>query len=106
MLLIDPYLFLNNSMTDQILTSSPWFDKYISRCHIQYTFIYLQPPRTILAQVQLHRKIPIHTVSFNCEDMEANKFLYELSTETEGRFHYYNIYLTDPDAAEFIVVSI
>lgn len=38
--------------------------------------------------------------------MEANKFLYQLSTETEGRFHYYNIYLTDPDAAEFIVVSI
>ncbi|XP_074913343.1 von Willebrand factor A domain-containing protein 3B [Buteo buteo] len=62
-----------------------------------------QPPRTILAQVQLHCKIPIHTVSFNCDDMEANKFLYELSTETEGRFHYYNIYLTDPDAAEFIV---
>ncbi|XP_069626106.1 von Willebrand factor A domain-containing protein 3B [Haliaeetus albicilla] len=62
-----------------------------------------QPPRTILAQVQLHRKIPIHTVSFNCDDMEANKFLYELSTETEGRFHYYNIYLTDPDAAEFII---
>ncbi|XP_052630044.1 von Willebrand factor A domain-containing protein 3B [Harpia harpyja] len=62
-----------------------------------------QPPRTILAQVQLHHKIPIHTVSFNCDDMEANKFLCELSTETEGRFHYYNIYLTDPDAAEFIV---
>ncbi|KAF1479715.1 von Willebrand factor A domain-containing protein 3B, partial [Eudyptula minor novaehollandiae] len=62
-----------------------------------------QPPTIILAQVQLHRKIPIHTVSFNCDDMEANKFLYQLSTETEGRFHYYNIYLTDPDAAEFIV---
>ncbi|KAM6146441.1 LOW QUALITY PROTEIN: von Willebrand factor A domain-containing protein 3B [Phoenicopterus ruber ruber] len=62
-----------------------------------------QPPPIILAQVQLHRKIPIHTVSFNCDDIEANKFLYELSTETEGRFHYYNIYLTDPDAAEFIV---
>ncbi|KAM6284868.1 von Willebrand factor A domain-containing protein 3B isoform 2-T2 [Spheniscus humboldti] len=62
-----------------------------------------QPPTIILAQVQLHRKIPIHTVSFNCDDMEANKFLYQLSTETEGRFHYYNIYLTDPDATEFIV---
>ncbi|XP_009322037.1 PREDICTED: von Willebrand factor A domain-containing protein 3B [Pygoscelis adeliae] len=62
-----------------------------------------QPPPIILAQVQLHRKIPIHTVSFNCDDMEANKFLHQLSTETEGRFHYYNIYLTDPDAAEFIV---
>nr|XP_009942202.1 PREDICTED: von Willebrand factor A domain-containing protein 3B [Opisthocomus hoazin] len=62
-----------------------------------------QPPQIILAQVQLHPKIPIHTVSFNCDDIEANKFLYELSTETEGRFHYYNIYLTDPDAGEFIV---
>ncbi|KAM6098494.1 von Willebrand factor A domain-containing protein 3B [Theristicus caerulescens] len=62
-----------------------------------------QPPEIILAQVQLHRKIPIHTVSLNCDDTEANKFLFELSTETEGRFHYYNIYLTDPDAAEFIV---
>ncbi|XP_009947848.1 PREDICTED: von Willebrand factor A domain-containing protein 3B, partial [Leptosomus discolor] len=62
-----------------------------------------QPPQIILAQVQLHRKIPVHTVSFNCDDTEANKFLYELSTETEGRFHYYNIYLTDTDAAEFIV---
>ncbi|XP_063205179.1 von Willebrand factor A domain-containing protein 3B isoform X1 [Chroicocephalus ridibundus] len=62
-----------------------------------------QPPQIILVQVQLHRKIPIHTVSFNCDDIEANKFLYKLSTETGGRFHYYNIYLTDPDAAEFIV---
>ncbi|XP_009470911.1 PREDICTED: von Willebrand factor A domain-containing protein 3B [Nipponia nippon] len=62
-----------------------------------------QPPEIILAQVQLHRKIPIHTVSLNCDDIEANKFLFELSTETEGQFHYCNIYLTDPDAAEFIV---
>ncbi|XP_030333383.1 von Willebrand factor A domain-containing protein 3B [Strigops habroptila] len=62
-----------------------------------------QPTPIILAHVQIHCKVPIHTVSFNCDDIEANKFLYELSTETEGRFHYYNIYLTDPDAAEFIV---
>ncbi|KAM9567474.1 von Willebrand factor A domain-containing protein 3B [Guaruba guarouba] len=62
-----------------------------------------QPPPVILAHVQIHCKVPIHTVSFNCDDIEANKFLHELSTETEGRFHYYNIYLTDPDAAEFIV---
>ncbi|XP_065531824.1 von Willebrand factor A domain-containing protein 3B [Lathamus discolor] len=62
-----------------------------------------QPPPIILAHVQIHCKVPIHTVSFNCDDIEANKFLHELSTETEGRFHYYNIYLTDPDAAEFIV---
>ncbi|KAM9264960.1 LOW QUALITY PROTEIN: von Willebrand factor A domain-containing protein 3B [Cariama cristata] len=62
-----------------------------------------QPPQLILAQVHLHHKVPIHTVSFNCDDMEANKFLYQLSTETEGRFRYYNIYLTDPDTAEFMV---
>ncbi|XP_054243859.1 von Willebrand factor A domain-containing protein 3B [Indicator indicator] len=62
-----------------------------------------QPTQIILDQVLLHCKIPIHTVSFNCDDTEANKFLYELSTETGGRFHYYNIYFTDPDVAEFIV---
>ncbi|NWV04549.1 VWA3B protein, partial [Ptilonorhynchus violaceus] len=62
-----------------------------------------QPPQVILSEVQLHCKIPIHTVSFNCDDIEANKFLYELSTKTEGRFHYYNIHLTDPDTAEFIL---
>ncbi|XP_033915842.1 von Willebrand factor A domain-containing protein 3B [Melopsittacus undulatus] len=65
--------------------------------------VFLNPPPIILAHVQIHCKVPIHTVSFNCDDIEANKFLHELSTETEGRFHYYNIYLTDPDAAEFIV---
>ncbi|XP_006137480.3 von Willebrand factor A domain-containing protein 3B isoform X1 [Pelodiscus sinensis] len=59
-----------------------------------------QPPKTILAQILLHQKIPIHTISFNCDDTEANKFLNELSTETGGRFHYYNIYMTDPDAPE------
>ncbi|NXM45392.1 VWA3B protein, partial [Gymnorhina tibicen] len=62
-----------------------------------------QPPQIILAEVQLHCKIPIHTVSFNCDDIEANKFLYELSTKTEGRFHYYNIYLSDADTTEFMV---
>ncbi|XP_016155190.1 PREDICTED: von Willebrand factor A domain-containing protein 3B isoform X2 [Ficedula albicollis] len=62
-----------------------------------------QPPHMILDEIQLHCKIPIHTVSFNCDDIEANKFLYELSTKTEGRFHYYNIYWSDPDTTEFIV---
>ncbi|XP_048818082.1 von Willebrand factor A domain-containing protein 3B [Lagopus muta] len=58
-----------------------------------------QPSQTILAQVKDHPKIPIHTVSFNCDDTEANKFLYELSTRTGGRFHYYNVYSTDLGAA-------
>uniref|UniRef100_A0A8D2MT37 VWFA domain-containing protein n=1 Tax=Zonotrichia albicollis TaxID=44394 RepID=A0A8D2MT37_ZONAL len=61
-----------------------------------------QPPQIIVAEVKLHCKIPIHTVSFNCDDIEANTFLYDLSTTTQGRFHYYNIYLSDPDTPEFV----
>ncbi|KAM7066700.1 LOW QUALITY PROTEIN: von Willebrand factor A domain-containing protein 3B [Acridotheres tristis] len=62
-----------------------------------------QPPQIILAEIQLYCKIPIHTISFSCDDIEANKFLYELSTITEGQFHYYNVYWSDPDTTEFIV---
>nr|XP_060625780.1 von Willebrand factor A domain-containing protein 3B [Anolis sagrei ordinatus] len=57
-----------------------------------------QPPNTILAQLKLQRHIPVHTISFNCDDTRANKFLHELSSETGGRFHYYHIRLRDPDA--------
>ncbi|XP_054831013.1 von Willebrand factor A domain-containing protein 3B [Eublepharis macularius] len=57
-----------------------------------------QPPQTILDQLKLQRNIPIHTISFNCDDTRANKFLHELANETGGRFHYYHICLMDPDA--------
>lgn len=94
-------------MANYIITNSPYFDMYIFKIPlVSYNFFIFQPPQIILAQVQLHRKIPIHTVSFNCDDTEANKFLNELSTETGGRFHYYNIYSTDPDGAKSIIVSI
>ncbi|XP_067889388.1 von Willebrand factor A domain-containing protein 3B-like isoform X2 [Heterodontus francisci] len=49
-----------------------------------------QPPKTIFAQVQLIRLVPIHSIAFNCDDVEANEFLYELSEKTGGRFHSYN----------------
>ncbi|XP_078077591.1 von Willebrand factor A domain-containing protein 3B-like [Mustelus asterias] len=49
-----------------------------------------QPPETIFAQVQLIRLVPIHSIAFNCDDVEANKFLYELSDKTGGRFHSYD----------------
>ncbi|XP_078402244.1 von Willebrand factor A domain-containing protein 3B-like [Cetorhinus maximus] len=49
-----------------------------------------QPPETIFAQVQLVRLVPIHSIAFNCDDVEANEFLYELSEKTGGRFHSYN----------------
>ncbi|XP_062831442.1 von Willebrand factor A domain-containing protein 3B isoform X2 [Anolis carolinensis] len=57
-----------------------------------------QPPNTILAQLKLQRNIPVHTISFNCDDTGANKFLHEVASETGGRFHYYHIRLRDPDA--------
>jgi hypothetical protein len=34
--------------------------------------------------------MPIHTISFNCNDSDANKFLSQLARETSGRYHYFN----------------
>ncbi|XP_033631480.1 von Willebrand factor A domain-containing protein 3B-like isoform X2 [Asterias rubens] len=48
------------------------------------------PPKTILAQVQLQKAIPIHTISFNCNDREANDFLAHLASDSGGRYHYYS----------------
>lgn len=49
-----------------------------------------QPPSSILAQVQLLNPVPIHAISFNCADTEANQFLCQLAAETGGRFHYFS----------------
>ncbi|CAL1540981.1 unnamed protein product [Lymnaea stagnalis] len=49
-----------------------------------------QPPKSILAQVQMQKSIPIHCISFNCDDVEANQFLYSLSEATGGRYHYFS----------------
>jgi len=38
----------------------------------------------------LHPQVPVHTISFNCADKEANEFLYKLAKDTGGRYHYYN----------------
>lgn len=48
-----------------------------------------QPPKSVLAQVHLHPNVPIHTISFNCADKDANEFLCHLAKDTGGRFHYY-----------------
>ncbi|XP_028856991.1 von Willebrand factor A domain-containing protein 3B-like isoform X1 [Denticeps clupeoides] len=48
-----------------------------------------QPPGVILEQVRGWSPVPVHTISFNCDDHEANSFLYELSQWTGGRFHSY-----------------
>lgn len=44
-----------------------------------------QPPSSILAQVQLLNPVPVHAISFNCADTEANQFLCQLAAETGGR---------------------
>ncbi|XP_078259101.1 von Willebrand factor A domain-containing protein 3B-like [Rhinoraja longicauda] len=49
-----------------------------------------QHPQSIFAQVLLAHPVPIHSIAFNCDDVEANKFLYDLSEKTGGRFHSYN----------------
>ncbi|XP_070554779.1 von Willebrand factor A domain-containing protein 3B-like [Ptychodera flava] len=49
-----------------------------------------QPQKTVLAQVQLQQKVPIHTISFNCADAEANQFLAQLAADTGGRYHYFS----------------
>ncbi|XP_013387557.1 von Willebrand factor A domain-containing protein 3B [Lingula anatina] len=56
-----------------------------------------QPPRSILAQVQLQHAVPLHTISFNCSDKEANQFLCQLAKDTGGRYHYYSEHGQDPD---------
>jgi hypothetical protein len=58
-----------------------------------------QAPRQILSQVQLTKRIPIHAISFNCNDTEANRFLHKLATETGGRYHFFSetFWTADPN---------
>lgn len=51
---------------------------------------FLQAPSSIITQVQMHPRIPVHTISFNCSDREANQFLHDLARDTGGRFHYWS----------------
>ena len=46
-----------------------------------------------------NKKVPIHAISFNCNDAEANSFLYRLSRDTGGRYHYFNesFWAADPE---------
>jgi len=55
-----------------------------------YLLCYFQPPKSIIAQAKFRLNIAVHTISFNCNDREANEFLYELAQQTGGRFHYYS----------------
>nr|XP_047126678.1 von Willebrand factor A domain-containing protein 3B isoform X2 [Hydra vulgaris] len=44
-----------------------------------------QPCEEILNHI--NSSIPIHSISYNCDDEQANGFLYELSRKTSGRYH-------------------
>ncbi|XP_036600055.1 von Willebrand factor A domain-containing protein 3B [Trichosurus vulpecula] len=55
-----------------------------------------QPVETIFCQIQHRKKIPIHTISFNYHDEDANEFLKELSLRTGGEFHYCHYGSQDP----------
>ncbi|XP_062411395.1 von Willebrand factor A domain-containing protein 3B-like [Sardina pilchardus] len=48
-----------------------------------------QPAKDILELVRRKTPVPVHTISFNCDDHEANSFLHELSQQTGGRFLSY-----------------
>lgn len=65
------------------------FYPYCSVCRYRFeskeAVFFFQPPSSILAQVQLLNPVPIHTISFNCADTEANQFLCQLAAETGGR---------------------
>lgn len=78
----------------------------ISELIWEYCF---QQPKSILAQVQLHPRVPIHTISFNCSDREANQFLCDLARESGGRFHYYSehgIQIDGPEPWEVCIGNI
>ncbi|KAL4230601.1 Von Willebrand factor A [Mactra antiquata] len=49
-----------------------------------------QPPKSIIAQVQMQHSVPVHTISFNCNDSDANQFMYDLARATGGRYHYFS----------------
>nr|CAH8847920.1 unnamed protein product [Trichobilharzia regenti] len=59
-----------------------------------------QEPQKILLSMHLNHRIPIHTISFNCNDTEANEFLIQLAQESGGRFHYYNRFPNDLNRPE------
>lgn len=61
---------------------------------------FLQPPKSIIAQVQMHHTVPVHAISFNCNDKEANEFLFDLAKATGGRYHYFSEKGKDLDQPE------
>ncbi|UJR25800.1 hypothetical protein I4U23_007150 [Adineta vaga] len=59
-----------------------------------------QSERHILSQVEYRKKVPIHTIAFNCQDQIANQFLIDLSKQTGGRFHAFNYGLNNETPSE------
>ncbi|CAI9741332.1 Hypothetical predicted protein [Octopus vulgaris] len=60
-------------------------------CHRDaVSWLQKQPAKLLLSQVDMYPTIPVHTVSFNCNDVEANEFLCQLAQLTDGRYRHYN----------------
>lgn len=48
----------------------------------------------------MHHTVPVHAISFNCNDTEANEFLFDLAKATGGRYHYFSEKGKDLDQPE------
>lgn len=48
----------------------------------------------------MHHTVPVHAISFNCNDKEANEFLFDLAKATGGRYHYFSEKGKDLDQPE------
>lgn len=76
-------------------------------CMVITIFSLLQPPKSIIAQVQMQHTVPVHSISFNCNDKEANEFLFDLAKATGGRYHYFSEKgkdLDQPESWEVIII--
>jgi hypothetical protein len=48
----------------------------------------------------MQHTVPVHSISFNCNDKEANEFLFDLAKATGGRYHYFSEKGKDLDQPE------
>ena len=79
---------------------TPVYDAYV----LSIATIF-QAPKSIIAQAQLKKQVPVHTISFNCTDTQANQFLYSLARSTNGRYHWFSESGVPSDGVEAWQVS-
>ncbi|XP_057310372.1 von Willebrand factor A domain-containing protein 3A-like isoform X1 [Hydractinia symbiolongicarpus] len=57
------------------------------------------------ANLNMDRRIKIHTISFNCDDSSANTFLQMLSAQSKGRYHRFVSNILDADCIQDIIAE-